>query len=301
MATINNTEILGSDSISASRLTINSNFLALENWINGYVSTFGIDTINGILNLSTATTGSISAKTGYFNQVQVPASGTFTARILSSGAAQFADVSTTTFTSSGLTTINGPLAQNGISTFGATASFNGSLTANGSLIFGPNGNTVSKNTTYVSGATAGQAFPNSTTLGGGGIYNSLDSPYQVQGTEDVIYAECGPTGFYLSVNGLTGGSGGTAANLSAGFRLRIVNTSGSTGYIYTGIQGSTNTYYTGFNTLTTFGNYATGGIVVSQNSQYQASVHLQWEPRIAQGQSTQNGSWIILSGTNVTI
>ena len=83
MATVNTTSILGSDSISASRTTINSNFLLLENWINGYVSTFGIDTINGILNLSQATTGSVYAKTGYFDQIQVPANGTFTARILS--------------------------------------------------------------------------------------------------------------------------------------------------------------------------------------------------------------------------
>ena len=36
MATVSTTSILGSDSISASRITINSNFLLLENWINGY-------------------------------------------------------------------------------------------------------------------------------------------------------------------------------------------------------------------------------------------------------------------------
>jgi hypothetical protein len=157
---------------------------------------------------------------------------------------------------------------------------------------------TSTNTTYDPGATAGQAFPASDTLGGGGYLTSINSPYAITGQEDVIYANCGPTGFYMSVSG---GSGGTAANLPAGFRLRIVNTSGSTGYIYTGIQTGTSTYYTGFNTTSTYGNYATGGIVVNQNSQYQASVHLQWEPRVAQGQTTQAGSWIVLSGTNVTI
>jgi hypothetical protein len=298
MATVSTTSILGSDSISASRITINSNFLLLENWINGYVSTFGIDTNNGILDLSNATTGSIYAKTGYFNQVQVPASGAFTARILASGAASFSDVQTTTFTSSGLTTINGTLAQTGISTFGATASFNGTTNLNGSVVLGANGNIISQNTTYDPGATAGQAFPPSDTLGGGGLLTSIDSPYAITGQEDVIYANCGPTGFYMSVSG---GSGGTAANLPAGFRLRVVNTSGATGYIYTGIQGSSTTYYTGFNTSSSYGNYATGGIVINQNSQYQASVHLQWEPRVAQGQATQAGSWIVLSGTNVTI
>ena len=301
MATVNTTSILGSDSISASRTTINSNFLLLENWINGYVSTFGIDTINGILNLSQATTGSVYAKTGYFDQIQVPANGTFTARILSSGAASFTDIQTTTFTSSGLTTVSGPLSITGTSTLGATASFNSRVNLNSSVVLGSNGNISSSNTTYNPALTAGQAFPSSTTSHGGGITSTIDAPYQVTGLEDVIYANCGPTGFYLSVNGLTGGSGGTGANLTAGYRLRIVNTSGVTGYIYTGIQGSSNTYYTGFNTLSTFGNYATGGIVVAQNSQYQASVHLQWEPRIAQGQTTQNGSWIVLSGTNVII
>jgi hypothetical protein len=303
MATVSTTSILGSDSISASRLTINSNFLLLENWINGFVSTFGIDTNNGILNLSGATTGSIYAKTGYFDQIQFPSNGSFTARILPSGAGSFTDVSTTTFTSSGLTTINGSLVQNGISTFGATATFNSgsSVNMNGSLITGPLGSNTSKNTKYLTGLTAGQAFPNSSTLGGGGIYSTVNNPYQVTGLEDVIYAECGPTGFYMSVNGLAGGSGGTAANLPAGYRIRIVNTSGATGYIYTGIQGTTNTYYTGFNTSTSYGNYATGGIIVNRNSQYQASVHLQWEPRIAQGQPTQSGSWIVLSGINVTI
>jgi hypothetical protein len=298
MATVTTTTILGSDSISASRITINSNFLLLDNWINGYVSTFGIDTVNGILNLSSATTGSILAKTGYFDQIQVPSTGTFTARILASGAASFSDVSTATFTSSGLTTIGGSLVQNGASTFGATAAFNSGMNLNARTTLGPFGNFVSTNTTYVEGATAGTTFPASNTLGGGGVYTSIDFPYSITGQEDVIYANCGPTGFYMSV---VGGSGGTAANIPAGYRIRVVNTSGSTGYIYTGIQGSSTTYYTGFNTNASYGNYPTGGIVVAQNSQYQASVHLQWEPRIAQGQTTQAGSWVVLSGTNVTI
>ena len=146
MATISTTSILGSDSISASRITINSNFLSIQNWINKYVSTFGIDSDNGILDLSDASTGSIYAKTGYFDQVQVPSSGSFLARILSTGAAQFTGVNTTTFTSSGLTTINGSLVQNGISTFGATASFNASTVLNGSVVLGSAGNFTSTNT-----------------------------------------------------------------------------------------------------------------------------------------------------------
>jgi hypothetical protein len=298
MATVTTTTILGSDSISASRITINSNFLILDNWINGYVSTFGIDTVNGILNLSSATTGSISAKTGYFDQIQVPSTGTFTARILASGAGSFSAVSTATFTSSGLTTIAGSLVQNGISAFGATASFNTTVNLNGRTTTGTAGSVASSNTTYAAGATAGTAFPASNTLGGGGYVTSIDAPYSITGLEDVIYANCGPTGFYMSV---VGGSGGTAANITPGYRIRIVNTSGTTGYIYTGVQGSSTTYYTGFNTSASYGNYATGGIVVAPNSQYQSSLHLQWEPRIAQGQTTQAGSWVVLSGINVTV
>ena len=302
MSTVKTTPILGSDSISASRITINSNFTLLGNWINGFTSVFKIDSTNGVLNLSSATTGSIYAKTGYFNQIQVPSSGTFNARILSNGSAQFNSISTTSFNSSGLTTIGGSLIQNGSSTFGATATFsNGStVNMNGYFTTGPLGSNISQNTTYLTGLTAGQAFPTSDTLSGGGILTSIDSPYQITGLEDVIYAQCGPTGFYLSVNA-TGGSGGTASNLPAGYRIRIVNTTGTTGYIHTGVQGSSTTYYTGFNTSSSYGNYATGGIIINSNSQYRASIHLQWEPRIAQGQPTQNGSWIVLSGTNVTI
>jgi hypothetical protein len=299
MATVNTTSILGSDSISASRITINSNFLLLDNWVNGFVSTFGIDTNTGILNLSLASTGSIYAKTGYFDQVQVPAVGSFLARILSSGAASFTGVSTTTFTSSGLTTVSGSLIQSGISTFGATASFNNPVNINGSLIFGSSGNITSTNTKPDTALAPGQAFPVSDTLGGGGIFTTVNAPYSITGQEDVIYANCGgPTGFYMSV---VAGDGSTTANIPAGYRIRIVNTNGATGYIYTGVTGGGSDYYTGFNTDSSYGNYPTGGIVVNQNSQYQASVHLQWEPRIAQGQASQQGSWIVLSGTNVTI
>jgi hypothetical protein len=191
-----------------------------------------------------------------------------------------------------LTTISGSLVQTGASTFGATAAFNNTVNINGSLILGSSGNFISTNTKYPSAATAGQAFPASDTLGGGGLYTTVNAPYSILGTEDVIYANCGPTGFYMSV---VSGNGATAANIPAGYRIRIVNTSGSTGYIYTGATGTTSTYYTGFNTSSSYGNYPTGGIVVNQNSQYQASVHLQWEPRIAQGQSSQQGSWIVLS------
>ena len=54
MSTVSTTSILGSDSISGSRTTINSNFLLLQNWINAYATTFNIDSVNGILDLAEA-------------------------------------------------------------------------------------------------------------------------------------------------------------------------------------------------------------------------------------------------------
>ena len=100
MATVNINEILGSDSISGSRVTINSNFLTLQNWINGYVNVFGIDTINGILDLSAASTGKVQAKIGRFDSLSLPSVGSALASVSSAGAAAFVDVQTTTFTAS---------------------------------------------------------------------------------------------------------------------------------------------------------------------------------------------------------
>ena len=64
--------------------------------------------------------------------------------------------------------------------------------------------------------------------------------------------------------------------------------------------GST-TYYTGFNTDTSYGGYSSSGIVIPQNSSYRSSVTLQWEPRVGQGQATMNGSWVVIGSTNITV
>jgi hypothetical protein len=102
------------------------------------------------------------------------------------------------------------------------------------MIVGPFGNFVSTNTT----ATSGTAFPVSDALGGGGLLTSIDLPYSITGQEDVIYANCGPTGFYLSV---VGGSGGTAANIAFAGTNTIANgaTSGVTiQFAFSGGSGS---------------------------------------------------------------
>ena len=301
MATVNINEILGSDSISGSRVTINSNFLTLQNWINGYITTFGVDSVNGILDLTGASTGRVSAKIGRFNSLSLPATGTATASINSLGQSTFASVQTTALTASGAVTLSGTVTfgTSAIFVAGATASFNSTLTANASFVLGPAGHVVSQNTTYLTGLTAGAAFP-ANTLGGGGVYTTLNSPYAVTGLEDVIFANCGPTGFYMKVVDGTAPVGGTLPNIAAGTRLTIVNTAAATGYIYTGVTGAT-AYYTGFNTDSSYGGFDSSGLVVTGGKSYRSSVVLQWEPRVGQGQATQNGSWVVLGSTNITV
>jgi hypothetical protein len=301
MATVNINEILGTDSISGSRVTINSNFLILQNWINGYVSVFGIDTTNGILDLSNASTGKVQAKIGRFDSLSLPSSGTATASISSAGAALFSDVQTTTFTASGALVANGTITLGTGSSFvaGGTASFNGQLGANAALVLGPQGRITSQNTTFVNGATVGQAFP-ATNLGGGGVATSVNSPYAITGLEDVIYANCASPGFYMKVCDGVAPVGGTVAAIAAGTRITIINTSSTAGYIVTGVTGSPS-YYTGFNTAALYGGFNSPGITAGAGKAYRSAITLQWEPRVGKGQATQNGSWVVLSHSNVTL
>ena len=300
-STVNITEILGSDSISGSRITINSNFLILQNWINGYVQVFGVDTTNGILDLTSSSTGKVAAKIGRFDSLSLPASGTALTSFDSIGGASFVSVSSTNVTISGALTANGSITLGTGSTFiaGGTSSFNGSLSSNGAFYLGTQGHVISQNTTVATGLTSGSAFP-SATLGGGGYSSTSASPYSVTGLEDVIFANCGPTGFFMKVVDGTSPVGGTLPNLPQGTRLTIINTNPATGYIWTGLTGST-TYYTGFNTDSTYGGYSSGGIVIPMSKSYRSSITLQWEPRVGQGQATMNGSWVVIGSTNVTV
>lgn len=300
MATVNINEILGSDSISGSRVTINSNFLILQNWINGYVSVFGIDTTNGILDLSGASTGKVQAKIGRFDSLSLPASGTAAASISSLGAASFASVQTTTFTASGSLVANGTVTfgSGSVFTIGGTASYNGQLGANAALLLGPQGRITSQNTTFVNGATVGQAFP-ANTSGGGGVATSVNSPYAITGLEDVIYANCASPGFYMKVCDGVSPVGGTVPNIAAGTRITIINTSASAGYIVTGVTGSPD-YYTGFNSAALYGGFNSLGVTAPAGKAYRSSISLQWEPRVGKGQATQNGSWVVLGSSNIT-
>jgi len=268
--------------------------LLLQNWINNYYTVFGLDTVNGIIDLTGASTGRISAKTGKFDSIIVPSGGTALAQINSSGAGSFASLSTTALSASGIITF-GPgstLTQTGTSTFTGNTTLSGATTLNALTTLGPLGNFASQNSVGASGATAGTAFPDSATGGGGGRGTSVSNPYFVTGLEDVIYAQCS-SGFYLSV----GTTGATAANLPAGLRITIINTETSTGSILTGVQGSN---YTGFNTVVGYGQFPSTGITVDANRPYQSSVQLQWEPRVGKGTGSQEGSWVVLSATNMS-
>lgn len=304
MATVNITEILGTDSISGSRVTINSNFLILQNWINGYVTVFGIDTVNGILDLSGASTGKVQAKIGAFDALSVPSTGTPTASVNNLGAASFVSVQSTDVTVSGAVVLDGTITLGASSVFiaGGSSTFNGGLSANGAFTLGTQGHIISSNTTYQTGLTAGSAFAsNASGIGGGGYLTSVNAPYAITGLEDVIYANCGPTGFFMKVVDGTSPVGGTLPNIPQGTRVTIVNTSAAAGYIYTGVTGTSSSYYTGFNTSANYGGYASAGIAVAASKAYRSSVTLQWETRVGQGQATENGSWIVLSSTNVTV
>lgn len=300
MSTITTIEILGTDSISGSRTTLNSNFTTIQNWVNQYSVNFGLDLNNGIIDISSQPIGKIAAKAGQFNSLQVPVGSTAAAQILSTGAATFTSVSSTNLTASGTVSLSGNSTISGSGTFtvGGTASYNSRLNVNSSLALGPAGYTILGNTTITTGLTAGQEFPasNNVSLSGGGTTTSLNSPYAITGTENVIYADCGPTGFYMKVAET---SGATASNIPSGFTVTIVNTKGATGFIHTGVTGSTS-YYTGFNTSAAYGNFPTSGIVVNANSQYQSAITLRWEPRIASAQATQKGSWVVLGSTNMS-
>lgn len=294
MSTVNTTSILGSDSISGSRTTINSNFLLLQNWINNFDTVFGLDTTNGIMDLTGASTGRVSAKTGKFDSIIVPSGGTALAQINSAGAGTFASLATTVLTASGTITFGAgsTLTQSGTSTFSGNSTFSGATTLNALTTLGPLGNFASQNSIGASGATAGTAFPDSATGGGGGRATSISNPYYITGQEDVIYAQCS-SGFYMSV----GTTGATAANLPAGLRITIINTEASAGSIQTGVQGSN---YTGFNTVSGYGQFPSTGITVDANRPYQSSIQLQWEPRVGQGTGSQEGSWVVLSATNMS-
>jgi hypothetical protein len=304
-------EILGTDSIAASRLTINSNFLLVENEINDLENTFNINVVTGSMDISQATSGQLKAKTFFANQATFPSAGTATVSIYGTGASagngSFSGVlSSGQISVSGTGTFNN-INASGPAVFGSTARFDGDVTFNGSVIIGATGSYIDKNATGASGATNAFLSPGN---GGGGITGTYSSPYVLTYDESVIFANCSYvsgatgdtgnlTGFYFRVATGDGGSL-NIPQVPQGFRLTIVNTGLYAGSIGTGVKTPfTGNYYTGFNTDTNAGRFPTA-VTIPANLPYKASVTLQWENRIGKNAATQNGSWVVISTSGLS-
>ncbi len=295
------TEILGTDSISGSRLTINSNFLLLENAYNDLENTFNINVLTGSMDVSAASSGQIKAKAMLTNSLISPSSGSPTVQIYGTGAsAGFGVFSNTVASATGsfsnLLTTN-QLNTSGAAVFAGTASFQSVLNSNGALTFGPSGSVVNGNRKATVGSTT--AFPNAP---GAGVTGTYSNPYTPTLTENVIYIQSdyvsaapadssNSTGFFFYA---TTGSGATASNIPAGFTITLVDVAITPGEIHTGVTGPGLGYYTGFSTGD--GSYSDPSLL-TPGSQYKSSVTIMWEPRIGQGGAVQKGSWVVVNAT----
>jgi hypothetical protein len=301
-------EILGTDSIAASRLTINSNFLLVENEINDLENVFNINVVTGAMDISQATSGQLKAKTFYANQAAFPASGTPTVNIYGTGAsagnASFSgSLSASQLTLSATGTFN-QVNASGPAVFGSTVRLDGAVTFNSTVTNGPTGTYIEKNATGASGST--NAFISPLSGGGGGITGTFSNPYALGLSESVVYVDAGyvssasgdagfTTGFYFYVATGTAPSG-TPPSIPQGFRLTLINTNSAGGRIATGVTGPTgSTYYTGFNTLANGGAWASKALSVPSSMPYKTSITLQWENRVGKGGTSQNGSWVVIS------
>jgi hypothetical protein len=294
------TEILGTDSISGSRLTINANFLLLENSYNDLENTFNINVLTGSMDVSTASSGQIKAKSMLSNSMVMPSSGSPTIQIYGTGAsAGFVIASNTISSATGIfsnTLQVNSFSTTGAATFGATASFQGQTNINGALTFGASGSTVNTNRKASVGSTT--AFP---TAPGAGVTGTYSSPYMLTLTENVIYiqsdyvsaapADTGfDTGFFFYA---TTGSGATASDIPAGFTVTLIDVATAPGLLATGVTGPASQYYTGFNTSEA--QYSP--TITTISNRYKSTVTIMWEPRIDQGAPTEKGSWVVISST----
>ena len=295
------TEILGTDSISGSRLTINANFLLLENAYNDLENTFNINVLTGSLDVSSATSGQIKAKSLLANSLVMPASGAPTIQIYGTGASGgFIVASSTVAGATGIFSNvlqANTLSASGTATFGATATFNSVLNVEGRMSIGASGNFVNTNRKATVGAST--AFPSAP---GAGVTGTYSTPYQLTLTENVIYirsnhvssapADAGfTTGFFFYA---TTGAGATASDIPAGYTVTLIDTATSAGSISTGVTGPSPYYYTGFSTGDA--SYTDPNIQTPGNP-YKSSITIMWEPRIDQSASSQKGSWVVVNST----
>lgn len=297
------TEILGTDSISGSRLTINANFLLLENAYNDLEDTFNINVLTGSMDVSSASSGQIKAKSLISNSLVMPSSGSPTIQIYGTGASGGYMVASSTMASATGIFSNvlqsNTFSASGAATFGATASFQSVTILNGRTNIGASGSVANNNRKASVGATT--AFPPSPSAG---VTGTFSSPYQLNLTENIIYIQSdyvssapadssNATGFFFYA---TTGSGATVSNIPSGYTVTLIDTSTqpNVGIIATGVTGPAPYYYTGFSTGD--GSYDPDRILTPGN-QYKSSVTLMWEPRIDQNSAIQKGSWVVISDT----
>jgi hypothetical protein len=295
------TEILGTDSISGSRLTINANFLLLENAYNDLEDTFNINVLTGSMDVSTASSGQIKAKSLMANSLVMPSSGSPTIQVYGTGAsAGFMIASSTIASATGIfsnTLQVNSMSASGAATFGATATFSNVINIDGRMTVGASGNFVNTNRKASVGSTT--AFPNAP---GAGVTGTYSNPYQLTLTENVIYVQSdfastapadasNATGFFFYA---TTGAGATASDIPAGYTVTLIDTATSAGLISTGVTGPSPYYYTGFSTGDA--SYSDPSITTTGNP-YKTSLTLMWEPRIGQSSTSQKGSWVVVNST----
>lgn len=133
------TEILGNDSISGSRFTINANFKSLKNEFESFENTFNISLTAGNLDVSGATGGSIKGKTGAFNSLSLPATGTPGITLTGSSGAivsKTLNASTSIQTPSLTISTGGNILNQGSSQFDGTSVFNEFVVFNEGIAYG---------------------------------------------------------------------------------------------------------------------------------------------------------------------
>jgi len=296
-------EILGTDSISGSRLTINSNFLILENAYNNLEDVFNINVLTGSMDVSSASGGQIKAKSLLSNSLVMPSAGSPQVQLYGAGASAGYGIFSNTVASATGTFSNilqtNSFSATGPSAFGATGTFNAPIVSNTSLRIGASGNFITENRKASVGATT--AFPASP---GAAVTGTYSNPYVPTLTENVIYINSAAvdgafTGFFMKV----ANTASAVPAIPAGFTITLIDTAVvSTGKIACGITGASN-YYTGFSSSTSRGlGVSTISTNATPNRPYSTSITLMWEPRLGSDQATQKGSWVILNRTgNITI
>jgi hypothetical protein len=301
------TEILGTDSIAGSRLTINSNFLLLENAYNDLEDSFNINVLTGSLDVSTASSGQIKAKSMLSNSMVLPSSGSPTVELYGAGASAGYGVFGNTVASATGIFSNNLLAKNfsatGTALFGGAATFSSTIESNGVFQIGVTGSVVNKSRKASVSATT--AFPGFASSPNAAVTGTYSNPYVFTLQESVIYIDStkvdgGKTGFFMKVSETNGQA---VSLIPAGFTVTLVDVASAPapgiGYIASGITGGTN-YYTGFSQNATHGAYQSPALTVTSRKPYKNTVTIMWEPRIGQSSPTEKGSWVILASTGIT-